>query len=111
MQFSDSFNPGRNSTNPVRDSEPGLLLGLSSPMTQLNHLPSESAASVSTNPNVRMRWDTQPPAEARRTGIVESMKNGRVEGGHVVNPTNESDQNAIYSALMTYMVDALKGGS
>ncbi|KIR26992.1 hypothetical protein I309_04159 [Cryptococcus deuterogattii LA55] len=110
MQFSDSFTPGRNSTNPVRDSEPGLLLGLS-PMTQLNHLPSESAASVSTNPNVRMRWDTQPPAEARRTGIVESMKNGRVEGGHVVNPTNESDQNAIYSALMTYMVDALKGGS
>lgn len=110
-QFPDHPAPERNSTNLqfVQSSEPSHLPA-TSPITQLNHLPSDPAASVSANKNMRARWDSRLSGETRPTDI-ESMKDDHVEGEHFVNPMSGVDQNAIYSALMTYMVDAIKGGS
>lgn len=112
IQFPDPLTPERNSINLqfIQSSEPNHPPA-TSPIIQLNHLPSDSATSVSANKNVRVRWDPRPSGETRPTGVIESMEDVRVEGEHFVNSMSGVDQNAIYSALMTYMVDAIKGGS
>ncbi|OXB38001.1 hypothetical protein J007_02228 [Cryptococcus neoformans] len=112
IQFPDPLTPERDSINLqfIQSSEPNHPPA-TSPIIQLNHLPSDSATSVSANKNVRVRWDPRPSGETRPAGVIESMKDVRVEGEHFVNSMGGVDQNAIYSALMTYMVDAIKGGS